>query len=356
MSAIKNSKIKSLEGLRGLMAWWVVIGHISIALGWTLPLINRNSLAVDVFIILSGFVIAGLIDRRNEAYLPYITRRVFRIFPLYLVALFASAALLHVQLVAWETLPQTGSNIGRASLAKYALSDFPTHLAVHLPLMQGLVPNDVLPLAPFTIIGQAWSVSLEFQFYLIAPAVMWTMRSRRRLPFLFLGLAGLLFLSPHFTDAFLGAKAFLFGVGICSFKLISNPHEYRIWLVTVIIMCFGAILRDGLWQLVPITIWFVVIIATKGPDGILSPIAGLLASRPLTHQGDISFSVYMVHMIPLYSSAAAIGAFGLEGTAKTGLIMAATIGGTYFLARCTFDWIEKPARDRGAMNARVRTH
>jgi peptidoglycan/LPS O-acetylase OafA/YrhL len=43
----------------------------AIALGWTLPLINRNTLAVDVFIVLSGFVIAGLIDRRNEAYLPY---------------------------------------------------------------------------------------------------------------------------------------------------------------------------------------------------------------------------------------------------------------------------------------------
>ena len=51
----EKSKIKALEGLRGVMAWWVVIGHVSLTAGWQLPLIDRNTLPVDVFILLSGF-------------------------------------------------------------------------------------------------------------------------------------------------------------------------------------------------------------------------------------------------------------------------------------------------------------
>lgn len=46
------AKIGALEGLRGVMAWWVVLGHVSLTLGWKLPLIDRNTLAVDVFIFL----------------------------------------------------------------------------------------------------------------------------------------------------------------------------------------------------------------------------------------------------------------------------------------------------------------
>lgn len=90
--------IKELEGLRGLMALWVVFGHSLAAL----PLINQhvpptalNSYAVDVFIILSGFVIFFMIDNKRQPYFQYITQRFFRIFPLYLLVLVASTILIN---------------------------------------------------------------------------------------------------------------------------------------------------------------------------------------------------------------------------------------------------------------------
>jgi peptidoglycan/LPS O-acetylase OafA/YrhL len=43
------------------MAWWVVLGHVSLSVGWKLPLIDNNGLAVEVFIFLSGFVIARIL-------------------------------------------------------------------------------------------------------------------------------------------------------------------------------------------------------------------------------------------------------------------------------------------------------
>ncbi|PLM49786.1 hypothetical protein CWN29_27610, partial [Klebsiella pneumoniae] len=79
------------------MALWVVFGHSLAAL----PLINThlpptalNSYAVDVFIILSGFVIFFMIDNKKQPYLQYITQRFFRIFPLYILVLIVSIILI----------------------------------------------------------------------------------------------------------------------------------------------------------------------------------------------------------------------------------------------------------------------
>ncbi|HEO1574281.1 TPA: acyltransferase [Klebsiella aerogenes] len=89
--------IKELEGLRGLMALWVVFGHSLAAL----PIINKhlpptalNSYAVDVFIMLSGFVIFFMIDNKRQPYLQYIVQRFFRIFPLYILVLVISIILI----------------------------------------------------------------------------------------------------------------------------------------------------------------------------------------------------------------------------------------------------------------------
>ena len=43
--------------------------------------------AVMIFMMLSGFVITGLLLTRKEAWLPFITRRAFRLFPAYWIAL-----------------------------------------------------------------------------------------------------------------------------------------------------------------------------------------------------------------------------------------------------------------------------
>ena len=50
-STQRHSKIQSLEGLRALMAWWVVLGHVSLTFDYDLPIVDRNTLAVDVFVL-----------------------------------------------------------------------------------------------------------------------------------------------------------------------------------------------------------------------------------------------------------------------------------------------------------------
>ncbi|MBC4671612.1 acyltransferase [Klebsiella quasipneumoniae] len=83
--------IRELEGLRGIMALWVVFGHSLASLpafSTRIPPTALNSYAVDVFIILSGFVIFFMLDNKKQVYSDYITQRFFRIFPIYIFAFF----------------------------------------------------------------------------------------------------------------------------------------------------------------------------------------------------------------------------------------------------------------------------
>src|ERR1700727_1396258 len=83
-------RFPALEGLRGWLAWMVVLCHIAFcadvyAKGWG-PIIERGgTVAVMVFMIMSGFVITHLISERHEPYRIYIFRRFMRLFPLFAV-------------------------------------------------------------------------------------------------------------------------------------------------------------------------------------------------------------------------------------------------------------------------------
>lgn len=69
------------------MAYWVVVGHglhlagrshkseAPLFLSYILKIMTRGSTAVNVFIIVSGFVIVHLLISKREAYIPYIKRR-----------------------------------------------------------------------------------------------------------------------------------------------------------------------------------------------------------------------------------------------------------------------------------------
>ena len=69
----QSTEIKELTSLRGILAWWVVFSHLLTYTGFPpestnglVRLVGKGSIAVDVFIILSGFVIFNLLDGRKE--------------------------------------------------------------------------------------------------------------------------------------------------------------------------------------------------------------------------------------------------------------------------------------------------
>jgi len=346
-TAPDDSKIRSLHGLRGVMAWWVVVGHLALAFGLKLPLIDRPALAVDVFILLSGFVIAMLVERKAEAYLPYILRRAFRLFPLYLPLLLISAMLLKLQLSVWSSLPPVPGSLDRIVIARAAFLHLPFHLGIHVAMLQGLVPSRFSENVATSIMAQAWSVSLEWQFYLIAPFLVgalyrkaWT---RAGAMVILLQL-----LARYFSSAFLGAKILLFVAGIAT-RMAMEPRRRREALMLAAMCGAMTVFRDGLLELVPLLLWAAVMVSSRAPsDSVWQVPARLLSSRPAHHMGEISYSIYLVHFIPFFLATYACTRLGIGGQARMEVVAAAMIGLTYLGALGCYHLIERPGIRFGA--------
>jgi peptidoglycan/LPS O-acetylase OafA/YrhL len=169
-------RIDELDGLRGILAWWVVAGHLLRSLGWRFPPSMSPNRAVDVFIILSGFVIFMLLDRRREPYRYFIARRFFRLFPAWWVALTVSILLIGVVTSATASAPFDASAERRLQLISTCREQLWPHVLIYVSLLQGVVPYSISTGAPWCYVGQAWSVSLEWQFYLLAPLVFLAVR------------------------------------------------------------------------------------------------------------------------------------------------------------------------------------
>ena len=344
----ENAKIHALHGLRGVMAWWVVLGHVSLTFGWQIPLIDRNALAVEVFVLLSGFVIAMLIDRKVEPYGKYIVRRAFRVFPLYLVILFISAALLPVQIGAWNSLQGSPLNLNRLTLALDGWEYLGGHMLAHVPLLQGLIPTAISSQAPYTIVGQAWSVSLEWQFYLVAPYLVWALAKLPRTPLALSAIALLLGLSHWFAGAFLGAKIIHFAIGMVTYKIIRRG-EIQFWMSGLSLLVAAAVVKNGAMQFIPLGVWLSVVWSASRPSHSCGHlIARWLGSAPLFRMGEISYSVYLVHMIPLYTLIYLLRASSLPTEIMQAIVLLGTVGITLALAVITFRYVEKPGIALGA--------
>src|ERR1043165_8878053 len=89
-----NSRFDHLDGLRGIAALSVMIGHIrwpSAIAG--LPPFHNTSLWVDFFFVLSGFVIAHAYFEKISAGMTvttFMARRFARLYPLHLLMLFVA--------------------------------------------------------------------------------------------------------------------------------------------------------------------------------------------------------------------------------------------------------------------------
>jgi peptidoglycan/LPS O-acetylase OafA/YrhL len=154
-------EIIAFTSLRGLAAWWVVFYHFAEVVrfpGAIGRFVAHGDVAVDVFFVMSGFVMAMSYGDSFAAgvtrprYARFLTIRLGRIYPLHIVVLCAFAL---IPLILHET--------GRASLPdRYPLGYFMQSVF----LVQNWGFAERLAWSP-----TAWSISTEFLFYLIFPAL-----------------------------------------------------------------------------------------------------------------------------------------------------------------------------------------
>ncbi|MES1201610.1 MAG: acyltransferase [Pseudomonadota bacterium] len=366
-------RFPEIEGLRAWLAWSVVATHCFVSLNY-FPRIGQildGGNFVAVFIMVSGFVITGLVIDRQESWPRYIVRRAFRIFPAYLVALPLGAYAVHLAVAALATTTW-GSDAsswfyGARSGEIHEVARNPApYWALHLTLLQGLVPDNVLPWSAISFIGPAWSLSLEWQFYLVAPAIIWLMRSRRWVALVvFVAFAGAYLFKHNVFGTFssysnLAGGLWLFVIGIASRLALPALKTMSLPFSAIAIAAAGFVpFANGV---APVLFWiaFVAFLArpAKSEFVIDRTTAGvgkaLFASWLPTTLGARSYSVYVLHMPLLDILLYVLPLSRLTQVQAFMLLVPSLIIVTLIASELMYRFVEKPMIKLGAQLATPR--
>ena len=356
-----------LEGLRAWLAWTVVFSHLLsfTGLGRLVPWLARSvgqlaDGAVMVFIILSGFVITHLILERREPYGPYIARRFLRIYPVYFVALLAGIGGTCLAFDAFLVPPWGEMSPTNARLLKQADSlaggDVFWHLAAHLTLLHGAVSSQVLYESQYMFLGPAWSLSLEWQFYLVAPLVVALATHRvGQVVLVALALWGhRLYTQGVFGEfmlpSVLPGAALYFGVGIATRLWLKAGVRLRAFPLALLLLIAGwPVNATGL---TPVLAWgaFMAMLSLDVRAGDMASRAArwlfgrAFESRPARWLGEHAYATYLIHM-PILQGVAWVCVKPLHlGWVPTGWVtvavaLPATLLASVLLRRC----VEMPA-------------
>ncbi len=172
--------ITSLDGYRGIAFLLVFLRHYTLTRHSHSPILlgimNVSAVGwagVDLFFVLSGFLITGiLLDTRTEPHYfrNFIIRRALRIFPLYYGVLFVMLALTPLLHLQWH----------RGHIAYF----------FYLGNVAANINPNLEAVLPYFSLLHLWSLSLEEQFYLLWPLVIYfAATSSRRVIRLCLGLS-----------------------------------------------------------------------------------------------------------------------------------------------------------------------
>ena len=314
-----TGRLRALDGLRGLLALYILAGHtapflcLPARLGWLSGVLSHGRGAVDLFFILSGMVILRSLDGGNLSRVSagrFLAARAGRLLPVYSLAVSFAAVVLCLgdPFPAMGWLPPAGAarDIAEAGWPQPWLA----HLVAHATLTQGLLPPALLPDAEFSILGPAWSLSTEWQFYVLVGAGMTIaagrgMRepvSRLVLGLILLGLLGLLVdllpASWQLGRAFLPCEAWYFALGVASHGLLAAPGRdaARIWYVLALIAAvalgwetrLGAALIPVLWSLC-------LLCEAPTVPRLVRPLRWVLTTPPMLWLGAISYPLYLIH-------------------------------------------------------------
>jgi peptidoglycan/LPS O-acetylase OafA/YrhL len=164
---MKTKHLPALDGIRGLAILAVMLDHAGIIwgdgeTGWLRATSEIGQHGVDLFFVLSGFLITGILDESRGSpryFRNFYVRRALRIFPLYYFFLFI-AFYIQPHLVHKPDVAQGH----RAWFWLYCSNFF-------------IAWKSWLPTSPFNV-NLTWSLSIEEQFYIVWPAVVLLFRGK----------------------------------------------------------------------------------------------------------------------------------------------------------------------------------
>ena len=315
-------------------------------------LLRHGSVGVDLFLTISGFVIAlsalDGVSKQGPAFRrPFAVRRLARIVPLYLLTS-----------VVYLFLVNPGMLLSKSAVA--------VHIGSHL-----LFVHNLFVATHGSINGPSWSVALEMQFYLaIMLAAPWLARTNALRMLLYAIAVAALWrfvttlvlvpgvATPHIQFIYstqLPGVIDEFAVGIAlALAVQRNTNRVANWLTPswrhfaawsrlAVALLAVAIRLDRaffFWDYQSMVVGWRLLLATGFAAllgaAITFPWAGRRLLAPLRYVGDISYGIYLWHILVLMALMQNIPALG------GALLMTYTLLGTVVLAALTWHLVVRP--------------
>ncbi|MCG5075247.1 acyltransferase family protein [Paraburkholderia tagetis] len=334
---------RSLEGLRGAAALLVVLFHIGLLSPFS-AIIRNGYLAVDLFFVLSGYVICSAYADRLETgrdVWRFIVRRSGRLWPLHIVTAILAYAFLGVIFALGGKHPHVPTGGELIAIAT---------------LTQGLA-------FPDRDIGNlvAWSTSDEFYVYLLFAVICLRLRRWRTTAFACAAVAGLAIalhvgagscVSIHRCmdqHASIGWARCLAGFFVGALLALSRTRLQSFGTPAVqIAMAIGSLVFVAGTSEFPLSAFaaplvFAALIASLIAD--CGPLATILQTRPMQYLGKISYALYLGHGVVVLPFAGWLN----QSQYPIGYQLAAIVVllcVSFALARILHRHIEVPCRDR----------
>jgi peptidoglycan/LPS O-acetylase OafA/YrhL len=327
-------------------------GGTGLTSSWA-ALVTEGHTGVGLFFTLSGFLFMQIaLHQKQIVYGQFVRNRILRIFPLFL------------------TIFLVALSIGRDTFEpQQLLWIFATNLGMG-------------PTSGTVVTGAAWTISLEFVFYLVFPflarfAMEQGIGYLARLLVLLLFFKGASYTvndnsTLMFFSTYVGRfDQFLIGMAAA---MVYGQHRERLHRIAPLLVLASAALvmwTTGLmhrvapfgvtpksafwifWSMIESFGWALVIV---GWVSFQARLPGLV-ERALCHGGKVSFSFYLLHMGLLHIFAVRVGLVHPTGIAwlDVAIMLAVTYGATMALATLCYNTIEEPflrmRRSYGAASA-----
>lgn len=350
-SSLPEGFRKDIEGLRGLAILLVVAYHAGV------PGFGGGFVGVDVFFVLSGYLITGLLRAEWVAtgridLWSFYARRVRRLFPAAAVMLVVVMAAAWFLLAPWEVSLLAGS--ARAAAGYLSNVRFAMNATDYLGGGNG---SDLFL--------HTWSLSVEEQFYLTWPLVLWVgflwSGERGRALVVMLAISGIASLacSVILTDRIQPWAFFMMptrwwefcGGGLVRIATSERHHVAKARWASALGLVLIGLAATHYGDSTPFP-GFAAALPVLATAGILAAPCrwsqALLKSAVLQRLGKISYALYLWHW-PLLALAATLNP-SIRPVQKATLIVVSVA-----LAELSTRCLERPIRRSAALNQHART-
>ncbi len=339
-NSASDDRLPWIDALRGYAILGVVILHVGSMIPAAGPLTGWGQMGVELFFAVSAFTLAIGWEARPEPVWAFHLRRLFRIGPMFWVAL--------VLYVTW-------SGLGYAVLGEVRTYRL-WQIVMTAGLLQGLHP-DVLN---YVVPGD-WSVSVEVGFYAVFPAIMGIVNSaaRARTLLLLAEIVSIGALCVNFTTMSFAPRPVLqslqqywmfsmpvhfvaFAAGLLAFWIAKERPDQgsRPSAGVLLVLALVALVALSTCEVPSIPAFslafgVVIFCCTQG--------AGRwLAIAPVRHLGKISFSVYLLHFIFVDPVVRLLRLLELPGLCEFVLAVAVVLAISFCACTLTYEVVERP--------------